>query len=479
LVTSETNTFHTNIQELKSLLEKTKSDIEVVEIINSWLELLISYNEKVKSLDLKELAPFLNRRSEKMLHLLKQCNLEKKVLNYTIDSSYIFYYHSITIIIGTKTLLYPYMLVIASNYNNFIPKLSNDLKRKIGGKITLVGFLTVFYALYSAGIPRLVKKDWQLLKRISKIQTTNRDDYIEKMRRVGYGHSRRFRRLRLLKVSQNSFVINFPAIGYIPYILISFQEHKLSQNMKKFVEIEYSDKKHGNTTTLRIMLIPSVYEEEWVEILSSIGEIDKIQEIYSTINWNTLYQTRKGSWKWRINLTENNLDLSDELAINNLFVNMKRINGLTTQYIKFIDIVRRLGTVHSEELSTITGLSTVTVKKYLKSAQNREIIIPEWHINRIGLNYYFQVVLRANKIDHQFIDILEKLPKLKVIKSKKLIRYLFFLPTKTSVNQISAFIKKFNTSGECEILYQGKILDSVSTIIKGVDIFTTWDSLKN
>ncbi|MHA2298089.1 MAG: hypothetical protein ACXAEU_05120 [Candidatus Hodarchaeales archaeon] len=144
-------------------------------------------------------------------------NLNFKHVTVTIEKNvyYIYDYSSISLVQGSITLLYPFMLPGAANYRNFIPSLCRRL-RKLDPPISLEAFFETFYELYIRGKPNLVKRDMEFLKKVSGLAIDSWDSYRKIVSK--FAKTKRYYRLKHLRVLGLYFTVNFPALGLIPYM---------------------------------------------------------------------------------------------------------------------------------------------------------------------------------------------------------------------------------------------------------------------
>ena len=133
-----------------------------------------------------------------------------------------------------------------------------------------------------------------------------------------------------------------------------------------------------------------------------------------------------------------------------------------------MDTIHRSGTVVAEELALITGKSTRTIKKYLSTALDANVIIPSWLIERIGLNNLYQIIIENKTINHKLAKYLEILPKVYVMKSREMSRYLVYLPS-VAMKKLEHHIVDVESKNGAEILWRGEI-DADSSYTRRVDI---------
>ena len=123
--------------------KRSSMDEEVIEIIETFIDLLNSFPVAVRKFDLEELHEYMAEKAEdfytefkgRAKHGENEVRLEKDVV-------YIYSYSSIVLVLGTHLLLYPFMLVTGANYHDLIPLLCRELKK------TQYLTLTIFFNIY-------------------------------------------------------------------------------------------------------------------------------------------------------------------------------------------------------------------------------------------------------------------------------------------------------------------------------------------
>ncbi|MFW9996240.1 MAG: hypothetical protein ACFFD4_29635 [Candidatus Odinarchaeota archaeon] len=471
MAVQQTKGFLRERQELASLLADKRQimDREVIKIIETFIELLSRFQRAVKEFDLEKMYEYLADKAENFYQKFKVDSTESEnKVRIEKDEVYIFSYASVSLFLGTNILLYPFMLVAAANYRNFIPLLCRRLRRSDQDKITTKIFFEVFYELYSKGKPKLLKYDIDFLKKIIQNDFKSSNEYFSIAKR--YKKKKRYRRLMFLRVLHVYAEINFPSLGLIPYINVAPQSNHIPEDLQPFIEIKnQSQVKYRNFPVFRLFLLPLGYETEWSRRLAEIGLTEKMEEWYNRYNWDMLRQTSKGTWKWELDLSDLDPATTAEFNRFDLVFHVNKAEILSPRFISFIETVHRLQTMDSEDLSAKTGIALRTINRYIKNGLEEKIILPIWNISRIGLDGYYQIIFENKCVNESLIEFLEAFPRVKVMKSKKYSRYLIFLP-QADVNRFDVLLKNSEKQGEFELLSRGEITLGTNSIERGVNL---------
>jgi hypothetical protein len=422
---TESKTFGYEREELMKILSDRQLKLEdsVVEIINTFQEMITLFVKPVQELDMgnNALREYMAEKAEDYYDRFR-AEEGNDLLKIEKNPVFIFDWSSISLIKDSVTLLYPYMLLAAANYHNFIPLLCRKLRKL--QQVGLNEFFNVFYNLSQRLKPKLTKWDVDFIKNLVKI-CQNKENYPKIV--VKYRSKKRYKRLNYLRVLGFYYAVNFSAIGLVPYMHLAHHKTEIPENLKPFLEFEShpSTKKQRGFQVFRQFLLPVEMEEEWSRKLTDLGITAKLLEGYYSYNLDSLIQTSIGTWKWDIDLLKaiKNPNQGRYDFIIKTVLDLK----VTPKFIDYLESIHQMGTAGIEDIRITTGISPHITKRFQKKALDEKFILPDLFLSQIGLNSCLQLCINP-KNQELFIDLLEKLPKVKIMKSKELHRYLIYLP---------------------------------------------------
>jgi hypothetical protein len=453
------------------LLDEIKSHrdivIEIVEIIECWIELLEKYPEAVNEMNLKVLSEFMVEKAGLFYNNFEERS--KKVItsdkvSVKKDAVYFYHFHSISLVLGRQTLLYPFMLVTGANYAGLI----KNLCKKIEITMSFDEFINEFIEQRESGVPRLLKRDIEFIKETTSHQFTSRKEFYEFIR--SRRNKKRIIRLGRLSVLGNYQAVNFPTLGLIPYMSLTESTGQVPDDLVPYINFEnYPSKRERNIKVFRLFLVPVEKEEEWVEILSRMGRTGKLKEHYIVYNWKSLIRTRKGKWKWKLDFQDLKTNPGTPHGKFNFISLAKRIERITPNFQKFISTIYDTDQANPQELAAITGISKRTAYDYFNKFVDEKIILPHWQVSRIGLDALYQVFFENKESNKSLAEFLESLPKTMVMRSKEFCRFLIFLPS-AAIERFIHVLRIDEENDEFETIYRGKIVLTTDYTDKKADL---------
>jgi hypothetical protein len=465
---------------VKLLKEKQqKMDDEVIDILETWLYMLKRYPEAVKDLDMEKLREYMAEKAENFHEKYREKYLNEERNKVVIEKNvvYIYDFSSISFLLGSTPLLYPFMLLYAANYWNFISILCRKLQKiDVNDQIMLEDFLRAFIDMIQRrSKPKLTKRDIEFLKELTSFGFDSRKEFTRIYRK--YQTTKQYRRLDNLRVLCFYRGVNFSSLNLTPYMHLSDYRFKIPDGLKAFIE-----QKLGKSKIFRLFLVPAVYEKKWADELSRLGVTSKLESWEIRYNWDSLFRTARGFCKWKLEIFSDFASLpdrdTDATSVKyDLYYKIDGEKKLTMGFVTFLETIHRMETTNPEALAAMTGFKINTIRKYLQDAIDRKIILPSWLITQLGLNSLYQVCIKNSKVNYRLIAFLETLPKVKVMKSEAFSRYLLFLPP-VAVNKLNRSLKNSVESGNFEILSREKLFFDSTTIDKGVDLLRLWKSIE-
>ncbi|MHA2331471.1 MAG: hypothetical protein ACXAEU_05545 [Candidatus Hodarchaeales archaeon] len=475
--------FEREQEELRRFLKEERNylDDEVSTILETFLEMVSDFPEAVRDIDfsLEELREYMAEKAEEFYEKFKKTEDTKEGkenVKIEKDSIYIYEYSSIFLVQGMINLLYPYMLVRAANYLNFVHLLCNGLRR-LEHQIEFTDFLEIFDTLYTRCKPKLLKWDIDIIEGITKLDFT-KNDYFKIVKK--YEKNPRFIRLKHLGIPGFFTAINFPAIGLIPYMHLAHHATEVPDDLKPFIEGEChpGKRKHGYQV-FRVFLLPLKLEKALIPLLRECGTIfGEIDEWYNRYNLDSLTRTGSGTWKWKIDSSSLANQARTDYSKFHYLIKMLEPEKITTKFVSYLEVIHSQGFARISDLSIITGISLHTLKKFQKKAVNGKFVLPDVQISRLGLSSYYQVCFRNTRDNQQLVKLFEMLPRVRVMKSNEFYRYLLFLPAVVA-KKINSWLIEKEEQGEFEIISRQPIsyLEAKS-IYKGVNLSRTWKMME-
>jgi hypothetical protein len=451
--------FEEERERLESLLEELKAkkdiDSEVIEIITTWIEMLTRFPKAVYELDLQNPAfhDFMADKAEMFYEQFEQNfnNILGREITIEKNITYIYHFNSISFILGSHTLIYPFMLVQAINYSNFIQSLYYQLKNT---ETNFINFFNIFFELSKSGKARLAQRDYDFLKEATHLELPTKKEHFPTIRK--FIKRKRYQRLKNLSVIAFYCTVNFPTLGLIPYIHLANHDIQIPNRLQSYVEQSLL-----GSMILRLFLVPIEYEKKWVDDLSRLGITRKLDEWYISYNLDTVYFSQQGSQEWKFDLSD--LESCSETESDSIWHKYHLI--IPTEKIKrkimprnvfFLEMVHRYQNVYPEELASMSSLNIQprTAWNYFYRAIDEKAILFYLNIGQIGLDRVYQVIIENNTINYNLVNYLKILSKVRVMKSKDLYRFLIFLPAK-SIESFEKFINRAEKQGDFEILLRG------------------------
>jgi len=470
LIDNRKSTFRKEFEELTSLMENKKQNMssEVEFMIETFIELLNLFPDAVKMFNLDILHEYLTVKAEEFYKLYKdRCN-DQKFIKIIMDSVYSFSYASVSLVPSSnpeRLLLFPYMLVSASNYQNFVSKLCKRF-RKVE-IIDLESFFNIYFSLYTHCKPKITKFDVKLIKKVISSSCETRKDYFRTVNRFKRG--KRYKRLSRLGILVIFHEINFLSIGLKPYSSVLPKQTRVPEILKPYIEMEIPFvSKEKDQRIFRFFLLPSSKESFLSNELRDLGLSSRIVERYYKISMDSLIQTSQRTWQWAIDFDSEQFQVNNRVKFD-LLAEVQTKSILSPRFYSYLEVVHKFQSVNADDLSIKTGIHPRTIRRFTKISLDRNYIIPMWYINHIGLDGLYQIVIDNNSINEQFRKIINRIPKISVLKSEDFTRYLFFLPQSV----ITRLEKKLNTleqEGRNEFLIKGRILLNNNTIERGVNL---------
>jgi len=446
-------------------------DAAVKKIFETFINLLKKYPNAVKSFDMKVLSDYLYEKAEEFYEIARiiDNNNEIQILR---DVVYIYRFSSISIIYKTnKTFLYPFMLITAAHYPNFIPLLCRQIERILNaeGTINLTSFLKVFQLTLRKKTPKLEKRDIVWLKDLSQDNTLAKNFY----RRVNsYESKKRYRRLVYLGVIALYNAVNYPILGLTPMMHLASSRWNIPDDLSKFIEFEHHPtKRRKKYTIFRLFLIPNEIQKKIEIRLNEIGTTGILSEYYLKYNWDTLKQTTRYTWNLELDLSNMKSEYINNNYRNDLIYNYPP-QRLFKGFISYIEAVHKLRSTNTADLTAKTGLGTYNVKKYQKKSITEKYIIPYWSLSPfIGTDHFYQICFENKPENYPISYLLESLPKIRVMKSSIFHRYLIFLPWKV-INKLKDLLKIARREYNVEILVEKElsITDSIDYAVNLEDL---------
>lgn len=450
---------------LQRLLEEKREFLsrEVLTVLETLVELLVSYPEAVREFNLAGLHEYMAGKAGKFHDRYREHGdgavIEK-------DNVYLYRYASVTITYRAVVHLYPLMLVSAVNYSNLVSYLCRELQKKGEEMITLETFLDTYYGLSRRCKPKLEKRDIKLLKELSKFDFSNKH-YFRKLQ--GYEAKKRFQKLAYLGVVSLYHVINFPALGLEQYIHLAPGKASIPAIMKPFIEYEYhAEKKGKDYQVFRLFLVPETVASEWVPVLRELGTAGKVTEWYVSYNWNRYYQNTEYNWKWRLEFEEltvpKNVDTDrfDQTAGT-------RPRPLTSGFLTYLEAVHQLHSVNDSDIAARTGTSEHTIVKYRRRALAERAVLPYWNIGSTGLDSHYMVCFDNSETNDHLARFLDTLPTVKAMKSREFSRYLLLLPA-FEAYKLNKRLLQGEQEGEFTVSWRRKVTADDLTVRYGVDL---------
>jgi len=458
--------FKSESKQLREILEERNLELdeESTEIIKTMLELITTYSQPVKNLDMENIAlrDFMDEKAESFFIQFKEKRSKIPIL-FEKNPVIIYNWSSISLKKGGIVLYYPFELIKAVNYRNFV----NILCRKTRKKQNL-DFETLFdilHYLLASLKPRILKWDVALIRNLVKTCC-----FAEKYPKtvLKYRSNKRYKRLQNLRVLGFYYAVNFPAIGQIPYMHLSHHKIAVPKKLIPFIEFEShpATKKYRGYQIFRLFLFPSEKKEELCEELENTGLFSEVNEWYCKYNFDSIKQTKSGQWRWEIDYSSTP---SEQFSGKYPYItNIEESNKLSSKFLTYLETIHKMNTANIEEIKITTGLSSHMIKRYQKIAIERKYILPDLFVSRIGLNTYLQLCITKGK-QPKLVKLIESLPKVKVVKSKVFDRYLVFLP--------NSELHKMNEVARGDgILEKVTISLGVSSIERGVNLSAQYKS---
>jgi len=448
-------------------------DATVKKIIETLITMLKEYPRAVKSFDMKILSDYLHKKAEEFYELAINNDITSE-LEISRDTVYIYRFSSISIMYKkNKTLLYPFMLIIAANCPDFIPLLCRELDKIIDteGAINLLSFLGVFRSTSLKKAPKLEKRDIQWLKELSTYRTFDRNFY----RRVNRFESRkRYKRLVNLGVITLNYSINYYSLGLTPVMHLASSKWGVPTALQKFIEYEHHPPKKGKEYLVsRLFLIPDEILKNVEPELNETGTTGIVDEYYIKYNWDRLKQTTRYTWKLELDTPATGFEKgnnSDRFDLINKLPSKKLNHSLIT----YIEAVHKLKSTNTDDLSIKSGLSRASIKKYRKKSMTEKYIIPYWSLSPfIGTDRFYRICFENKPLNKPVYYLLEDLPKIKVMKSLTFYRYMIFLPL-YALNKLKLLIKEVKREYDVEILLEKEL-----SFIDSIDYSVNLESLLN
>jgi len=444
---------------------RTQISDELESVFDALYELLDKQSSEVKSFDLEKLNDILVEKAESFFNRFNNIITSDTVI---IEKNKVYFYHfgSISLIKGPITILYPFILVQISNYRNFIQQLCRHFDKLDKDKLGLEDLFEPYIKLMKSCKPVINKRDVDLLKTITA-KTFDENYYLGLKK---YYTSVRYLRLKHLQVVGYYAMVNYQALGLIPYMHLSTSKVVIPDHVLPFIEYElHSEKQQRVHDVFRLILVPRKYETEWTGTLKEIGTTGKLTEWYTSYNWDLLSQTTKSTWKWNCDSITPESVMKDNLSKFNHYILADHPTKLTESFIKYLDTIHRLGPVAVEYVSIQTGLKEGTIQKFEQRARKEKFLIPYWRIIRFGFSSSYQVCFPNISVNKSLEHYLSLFPKVTAMRSKEFSRYLIFLPD-VAATKLNRFLLEEEKSNKIELFNRQKVTLDSSSIVYGSDL---------
>ncbi|MFW9992929.1 MAG: hypothetical protein ACFFD4_12880 [Candidatus Odinarchaeota archaeon] len=459
---TRTALFSGEIEELMTFIHEYRSrlDEKLVTVLTTLVEMLTTYKTAVRQLDLAKLHGYMNGKAEEFLDMLK--DQRNGDIHVEKNMTYIYHYGSVLIHFRNYPLLYPLMLAISANYRNLIHFLVKRLQKN--GHNTLNDFFNAWIDLQKICVVDIKKPDIKFLKEMTGFDVST-PRQLRKIKHVEM--KQRFRRLGMLRVIMTEYSINFPATGLTPVMNLATSKTVIPEHLRNWIEYEYHPSRIREHQVFRLFLIPEK-QKTWLAELDETGLSGTLDHYKVTYNWNTLEQTSKFTWKWKIDLDDPGSGDTGNRSGFDLIKPAARKN-VTSGLWRFLEQVHRLSTVNIDEISSLTGISTNSLYTYRQKALNEQLILPAFLTNHIGLDNDYMICFENNQKNEQLIALFESLPMIKVMKSSRFYRYILYLPGEP-IKQLKKLLVAKEANGEIELLWKGGIEFNSRMIRKGVKL---------
>ncbi|MHA2296628.1 MAG: hypothetical protein ACXAEU_18125 [Candidatus Hodarchaeales archaeon] len=452
--------------ELYEALESSKDPVissAVLEILETWLDLLINFPEEVLALDLISLKEYMSDRSE---NFYKRYSDKEKTIQVKIlfDSKYMYKVSSVVLFKENLKLYYPYSLVIACNYPQAVSSFCSAFEKT---DMTLVSLVNVIYTILKSGEPFLFDADIDLMTKLLALDIQGGipvSELLDEHVRTG-----EYYRLSCLQVFQLYYVVNFPALGLVPYMNISTPYEQITEGYKRFIEHEFIAPE-----PFRVLLFPIEREEE---LLRDIDENNtcKVIKWYNRYDLQYLERGITDYWTWSRGLTTTSGPVSARV-FKLVDFNVPEVS-FTPVHSTILDIVHRSMTIPPVEIANVTGIKKRTVYNYFKRAIEMGVIIPYWSLTRTGLDEYFRVVLAEEPLEAEVKAYLERFPKTNTNLGNKFTSTVLYLPS-GMVKKVEDYLKTSEQEEKCRILSIGTFTADSWTVNRGFELKLYLDEKK-
>ncbi|MFW9997447.1 MAG: hypothetical protein ACFFD4_35715 [Candidatus Odinarchaeota archaeon] len=464
----------------KSILEdfllanKNRLSNELAEIFDTFYDLLINsknaeFGTAVKEFDLEKLRGFMSRKADKFLNSFNRGNKKKDLVLIEKNAFYYTRYHSISFTRNSITRLYPFLLISAVNYHNFIPLLCRDLERIDSPLLHLEHFFDTYLSLLKLCKPAFTEQDIKLLQELTALDFTKIGHHSFQK----YDADKHYRRLNNLGVVSFSCSINYPALRFVPYMHYSTNLISVPEYLQPFIEIEsHPAKTKQEHVVFRLFLIPEAIERKLAPAIDLLGMADKLEEWFVSYSWNSLVHTKRSTWKWKLDFSDLEVESgSNPNRFDRIFFT-EQPRKLNYKFISYLETVHRLGPVNTDELVDYIGFSEEAIRKYQQIALKDRIIIPYWLLSQIGSDSYYEVSFKNHENNQKLATFLENMPKVKAMKSKNFSRYIVYLP-EPAVRKLDHLLQQKEKQGEIDLHSKYVLGFSRNSIINGVNLIET------
>ncbi|MHA2334247.1 MAG: hypothetical protein ACXAEU_19625 [Candidatus Hodarchaeales archaeon] len=447
--------FEAELSLLKDLLktvEERDGDGLVLEILGTWHEMLVRFPLEVSRVDIGRLDDFL---TEKAQNLYKSNEYREGSVMVEENACYSYNFGSVSLVKDSYTLLYPFMLVRASNYEGLVSNFCQEYK-KAGG--TLAEFHDLFLEFDRSGRIRTVEADIKTMKKLLGLAHESREDY-KRMKRLE-NRLKRVSRLYLLKIMNFYHAVNFPVLGLVPYMHATGKDVEIPGDLGQLVEIQ--EEQEGQAITFRLFLVPVENEKELVAMLRSLGLTGRVEEWTLDYNWEALEkQARKGDNKAR-----NDSESQSTCYGYKMIEYRERVKTTSPAFLSYLEAVHRYGNVNPLEVAYLTGYKQRTVLDHFYKAVENKAILPYWNVGKIGLGDYCQVMIANDEKARRLIEIIKGLPKTSVMRSREFYRIIMALSNGRG-KKVDERLTGAGKRGELAMIAAGKFRRTVNA---GVDL---------
>jgi len=447
---SDHGMYESEIQQLTEGIAKLKKDCftdnRVIEILETWREMLYRFPEEVSSFDSPGLHDYMvnktgyfrnYRRDRSNIHGFNSGN----TIDIVVDGQYFYHMSSVLLVTDSSTFLYPYKLIHASNTRGTVSRVVNSLD-STGKDLAL--FLKEIACCY-CDPGKITAGDIAMLK----LLVADTGAY-ERYKSPGNETPELVKSLQDRDIISLYYRVNYPVLALVPLITLSENGslHGLPPHLDRYID---NTIRCENELLLRTLLVPSAKIGEVQGELQQQGvRVSGIATTCrATVNLTGL-KSAGGYPSWEKMAGENSTyELMDGSKMDIL-----EKGSLAEETVTILAYAHYHGNI-PDYSQLAPGSSWDKEFESFTWLRENDLLRPYLVIKHAGLVMYHAVVTHGNKIMEELDNYTRFLPRTWLLGGEKLTRLLLFLPENQAARKM-AELRELEKQGVLEILLAEK-----------------------